>query len=70
MIEEFCFEEAYKRMLKGQKVKRIGWKGYWYIDSVTGRLTIHTADGEEITSGNFTLTVQNTLAQDWTVIYD
>lgn len=70
MIEEFDFAEAYNRMLKGEKVRRIGWKGYWYINGVTGRLTIHTAEGKEIVSGNFTLTVMNTVADDWTVIYD
>lgn len=70
MIEKFCFEEAYRRMLKGQKVRRIEWKGYWYLDNVTGELVIHTANGKDITSGSFTtLTIQNTLAQDWTVVY-
>ena len=26
------FKEAYKEMLKGKKVRRPGWKGYWWIE--------------------------------------
>lgn len=62
------FELAYNYMLKGEKVKRPCFKGYWYIDGVNGALTIHLANGKEITEGNLGLTVANTLADDWMIV--
>ena len=62
------FNEAYVAMLKGKKIKRPCFKGYWYINGVNGKLTIRLADGTEITEGELWLTVQNTLAEDWEVM--
>lgn len=62
------FEQAYIEMLKGRKVKRPAFKGYWFIDAVTGKLLIHLASGEELEEGNFDITVKNTLAEDWEVM--
>ena len=62
------FENSYIEMLKGKKIKRPAFKGYWFIDAVSGRLTIRLASGEEIDSGDFDLTVRNVLAEDWEVI--
>lgn len=59
------FKEAYKLMKAGLKVKRPGWQGYWYIDQLTDKLTIHLANGKEITNGDLGMTVSNTLANDW-----
>lgn len=63
------FKEAYLRLLAGAKIKRPDWKGYWFIDHVTGKLTIKLANGNLITEGDLTLTVANTLAEDW-IIYE
>lgn len=62
------FEQAYIEMLKGKKVKRLAFNGYWYIDGVTGKLAIHLATGENIYSGDLDLTVRNILAEDWEVL--
>ena len=62
------FEDAYICMLEGNKITRPCFKGYWYIDGVTGMLTIHLSNGKEITEGNLHLTVQNTIANDWYVV--
>ena len=62
------FSEAYLEMLKGKKIKRPCFKGYWYIDGVSGKLVIHLANGEEIIEGELGLTVKNCLAEDWEVI--
>lgn len=61
------FANAYNEMLKGNKIARAGWKGYWYINSQTGELVIHKTSGEELvnTSDNLKQTIENTLAEDW-----
>ena len=64
------FEYAYLEMLKGNKITRPCFKGYWYIDGVDGKVKIHLADGKVIHKGDLTLTIQNTLAEDWDVLYD
>lgn len=61
------FEQAYIEMLKGKKVKRPDFKGYWFIDAVSGKLTIHLANGKEIDTGDLDLTARNILAEDWEV---
>ena len=38
------FKEAYKEMLKGQKVRRHAWKGYWFIED--NKIKIHLKDGK------------------------
>lgn len=62
------FKQAYAEMLKGKKVKRPCFEGYWFIDGYKGNFTIHCRTGEEITEGNLGLTVLNTLATDWVVV--
>ena len=61
------FEQAYMEMLKGKKIKRPEFKGYWFIDSVSGKVVIHLANNDEITSGDLDLTLRNSLAEDWEV---
>ena len=56
------FKEAYLKMLEGKKIKRPCFQGYWYIDGVSGNLTIHLANDTEIT------TVKNCMAEDWEVV--
>lgn len=62
------FENIYMEMLKGKKVRRPAFKGYWFINAVTGKLTVYLASGEEIDVGDLDLTVRNVLAEDWEVI--
>ena len=61
------FKEAYNLMLEGKRISRPCFKGYWYIDGVTGEFKIHLKEGNEITEGNLGHTVLNTLATDWDV---
>lgn len=61
------FIEAYNEMLKGKKITRPCFKGYWYINGTNGFVTIHCKDDSEITEGFLTLTIQNTLAEDWQI---
>lgn len=62
------FKDAYIKMLEGYKIARPGFKGFWYIDSVTGKTIIHLANNTEITEGDLSLTIQSTLAEDWEVV--
>ena len=60
------FKEAYKEMLKGKKVRRHAWKGYWFIED--NKIKIHLKDGNTIFD-NFTQeTITNTLQEDWEVV--
>ena len=60
------FREAYKEMLKGKKVRRHAWKGYWFIED--NKIKIHLKDGNTIFD-NFTQeTITNTLQEDWEVV--
>lgn len=61
------FAEAYVQMLKGKKITRPCFKGHWFIDGVTGKMTIELADGNQITEGALDITVRNTLAEDWEI---
>lgn len=65
------FIEAYNEMLKGKKIKRPSMRGYWYIDSYNGKITIDTKEGNDIIAfidGDLTTTIINTLSEDWQVI--
>lgn len=59
------FSDAYIEMLKGYKMTRPCFKGYWYVNGKSGKLVIHLENGDEITEGDLTLTAQNTIAEDW-----
>ena len=63
------FKEAWKQMLAGHFVRRIGWKGYWFIDC-NGRLIMKLASGQYIMQGDFTQTIKNTFENDWEVVDD
>ena len=70
------FTEAYKEMLAGKRVKRPSFKGYWFIDSETGLVTIHLAATKnnpvekDITYGKLDITIKNCAAEDWEVVKD
>lgn len=60
------FKEAYEEMLKGKKVRRPGWGGYWFIED--DKIKIRLKDGN-IKFNAFTQeTITNTLADDWEVV--
>ena len=61
------FNEAYLEMMKGSKITRPCFKGYWYFDGKLGKVTIHLEEGKEITKGDLTLTINNCLAEDWAI---
>ena len=62
------FNEAYQKMLEGKKIKRPGWKGYWFIDSKDNKFKIKLAGGE-IKENKFTQeTIKNTAADDWEIV--
>lgn len=62
------FNEAYQKMLEGKKIKRPGWKGYWFIDSKDNKFKIKLAGGE-IKENKFTQeTIKNTAANDWEIV--
>lgn len=57
------FEEAYKLMKDGKKVRRKGWVGYWFVED--DKVKIQLKDGN-VKFNNFTQeTIANTLADDW-----
>ena len=60
------FNEAYKEMENGKKIRRKGWGGYWFLND--GIVNIRLKDGC-IKTDNFTQeTIPNTLADDWEVV--
>ena len=63
------FKEAYYEMLKGKKIKRPCFEGYWFIDGYKGNVVIHCRDGKEITNDvDLDLTLKNVMAEDWQVV--
>lgn len=61
------FYEAYAEMVKGKKISRPAFKGYWFINPETGKFSIHLGNGKNITYGQLELMVKNCLAEDWYV---
>lgn len=62
------FSEAYKEMLKGKKIKRKGFKGYWFLNPETGVFTINLPNGKNIIYGKLGLLIQNITQSDWEII--
>ena len=62
------FKEAYMRMVEGKKISRPSFIGFWYIDSFDGKMKIHDRFGNTLEKVDMTITVINTLANDWEVI--
>ena len=68
------FTDAYKEMIAGKKIRRHGFKGYWYISPETGLVTIHLAGTKanpvekDITYGKLDITIKNCAASDWEVV--
>lgn len=64
------FKEAYAKMLSGSRITRPAFRGFWYINPVNGKVTIHLSSGKEITYGQIDLTLKNCMAEDWEVMED
>lgn len=62
------FGQAYVEMLKGKRITRPYFEGWWYINGVTGKFTIHLQNGDEITEGNLGHMISNVIAEDWMVV--
>lgn len=60
------FKQTYQEMLKGKKIKRPGWGGYWFIED--GKVKIKLKTGEIIENDFNQETITNTLADDWEVV--
>ena len=60
------FKEAYEKMLKGKKVRRPGWKGYWWIedDKVFAKNNSWDAPQKRFSQ----VDIAHTLAEDWKVV--
>lgn len=60
------FKEAYKEMLKGKKVRRPGWKGYWWIedDKVFAKNNSWDAPQKRFSQ----VDIAHTAADDWEVV--
>ena len=61
------FKEAYKAMNEGKKVKRPGFKGYYFLDPETGVLIVNTGE-ENKKYGNLNILMKNIIKDDWEVI--
>ena len=60
------FKEAYQEMLNGEKIKRPGWGGYWFIEDEKVKIKLKT--GEIIENDFNQETITNTLADDWEIV--
>lgn len=67
-MKNMKFAEAYAEMIKGKRIARPTFKGYWFINPETGKFQIHLANGKNISYGQLELTVKNCLAEDWYVV--
>lgn len=64
------FEEAFKIMKQGGKVKLPSWGGYWYWDPEKETIIMHTKDGQEMDireTQSVVYTLQNILSDEWIV---
>lgn len=63
------FRHAYYEMLKGKKIKRSHWGGYWAFEN--GTIMIHTFDGKTLdirNTDNVPYTFESIVAKDWSVV--
>ena len=60
------FKEAYEQMLKGKKVRRPGWKGYWWIedDKVFAKNNSWDAPQKRFSQ----VDIAHTAADDWEIV--
>ena len=66
--QNLTFRKAFDEMLKGKKIARPSFEGFWYIDSFDGKIKIHDRFGNTLEKVDMTITLVNTLAEDWMVI--
>lgn len=65
------FEQAYKAMQEGEKVRRKGWKcnpNYWFIENDTIKMCCFS---ESVVNSCFNeYSIKDTLADDWEIVED
>ena len=61
------FSEAYKLMVQGQKIRRPGWTGYWYLNG-DDIVVIHCKSGIDIKNYYNEETIPNCAKNDWEVV--
>ena len=63
------FMQAYVEMLKGKKVTRPGFPGYWYISPKTSLISIKLYNEiDEFENDEIGFIVNHVLAEDWEVL--
>ena len=65
------FRKAWKKMLKGRKIRRPFWAGYWAWEA--GTIMIHERDGSVMdirSTEHVAYTFENVAAKDWEVVDD
>lgn len=60
------FKEAYKEMLKGKKVRRPGWGGYWFIED--NKVFAKKASWDALQKRFSQVDIGHTAADDWEVV--
>lgn len=66
--QNLTFRKAFDEMLKGKKIARPSFEGFWYIDSFDGKMKIHDRFGNTLEKVDMTITIVNTLVEDWMVV--
>lgn len=66
-METFDFKTAlFKMKFERKKVRVRGWKGYWFWDNKTNKITIHDQHGKEYTEANdIELTCISAISKEW-----
>lgn len=67
---EMTFEEAFKAMKDGKKVKLPSWNGYWCWDNEKKTIMIHCKDGEILDirdTDDVNFTVNNICSEEWMI---
>ena len=59
------FKDAYKEMLKGKKVRRLGWKGYWFIED--NKVFAKNANCDYFKKEFSQEDIKHTIANDWEI---
>ena len=65
------FRKAWKKMLKGKKVRRPHWKGYWAWEN--GTIMMHCREGSVLDireTDHVAYTFENVAAKDWEIVDD
>lgn len=65
------FSGALFALMRGHKVRRHHWSGYWIYDKENNNIIIHTHDGKELflkDTPDIIYTLSNCACDDWEII--